>query len=131
AKFTGRGFLTDKKMLFNKRSMDGSGKANLVDSPDDVTWGVIYEIDAQDLDALDRIEGGYDRLPVLVRRLDGDTVEAESYVSRNLADAPVSYEWYKELVLSGAREHNLPQDYIFYLERLPSKPDESKSKAAR
>ena len=123
ATFYARGFLRGKTLLFNKRSADGSGKANLVDSPDTVTWGVIYEIDDGDMDTLDRIEGGYDRCLVQICRPDGDPVEAVTYVSNNLTNDSTAYEWYKQLILSGAREHNLPQDYIADLERLPSKPD--------
>ena len=109
--------------MFNKRSTDGSGKANLVDTPDAVTWGVIYEIDNGDMNTLDRIEGGYDRCLVQICKPDGDAVEAVAYVSNDLTDDLTAYECYKQYLLSGAREHNLPQDYIADLERLPSKPD--------
>jgi len=130
AKRVGFAYLKDKKMLFNKRSVDVSGKANLTDSPGDVTWGVLYELDIQDLDTLDRVEGGYDRITVQAWKPDGDIVEAVSYISANLTDDPVAYEWYKEIVVAGAREQNLPQDYVSYLERLPSKPDGNKSETA-
>ena len=123
ATFFDCGFLRGKRVLFNKRSRDDSGKANLEDSPDAVTWGVIYEIDDGDMDTLDRIEGGYDRCLVQICRPDGDAVEAVTYVSNNLTDDPTAYDWYKQYLLSGAREHNLPQDYIAELEQLPSRPD--------
>lgn len=126
----GRTYLRDKKVLFNKCSKDGSGKANLIDSPGDVAWGVLYEIDAQDLDRLDRIEGGYHRVQVQVCRPDGWVVDAVTYLSTNLTNDPVAYDCYKRLVLSGAREHNLPQDYIAYLEQLPSKPNRTRSETA-
>ena len=129
-KAIGRAFLKDKKVLFNKRSVDGSGKANLVASLGDVTWGVLYEISVQDLDTLDKVESGYDRISVQVWDLDGNIVEAVSYVSTNLTDDPVACKTYKELVVAGAREHNLPQDYIDYLERLPAKSDRTKSETA-
>jgi hypothetical protein len=103
--------------------LDGSGKANLEDSLGDVTWGVLYEIDVRDLKALDKIEDGYYRIRIHVHRFDGDIVEAVTYISANLTSDPVAYDWYKELVLIGAQEHNLPQDYIAYLERLPSRPN--------
>ena len=123
AGFSACGFLRDKRVLFNKRSRDGSGKANLVDSPDAVAWGVIYEIADGDMPTLDRIEGGYDRCLVQICVPDGDPVEAVAYVSNNLTDDPTAYDWYKQYLLSGAREHNLPQDYIAELEQLPSRPD--------
>ncbi|GIV89167.1 MAG: hypothetical protein KatS3mg055_1685 [Chloroflexus sp.] len=122
-KVIGRAFLKDWNMVLNKRSRDGSGKANLVESPGDVTWGVLYEIHNSDLDTLDRVEGGYQRITVQVQQPDGTVVEAVTYISGNLTNDPRPYRWYKELILSGAREHNLPQDYIARLEGLPVKSD--------
>jgi len=122
AKSVGIAYLENKKVVFNKASTDGSGKANLTDNPGDVTWGVLYEIDVRDLKVLDKIEGGYDRIRVRVLRSDGDPVKAVTYISTNLTSDPVAHDCYKELVLAGAREHNLPRDYIVYLERLPSRP---------
>lgn len=118
----GRAYLGDKKLLFNKRSLDGSGKSNLVDSPGDLTWGVLYEIDVEGLATLDEIEHGYDRIWVQVRDCKGNVFKAVTYVSADLTSDPAAHGWYKELVLAGAREHNLPKDYVAYLERLPSRP---------
>ena len=117
-------FLKDVRMLTNKRSKDGSGKANLVESPGDVTWGVLYEIDVQDLDTLDKVESEYDRVTLKVWKPDGNVVKAVMYISTNLTDDPRAYEWYKEFILAGAKESNLPKDYIAYLEGLPSKSKE-------
>lgn len=121
-KSIGISYLKDEKVVFNKRSVDNSGKANLVYSLGDVTWGVLYEIDAKWLDMLDGFERCYCRIVIKVWKPNGDMVEAKSYRSTDLTDEAVAYDCYKELVLSGAREHNLPQDYIAYLKRLPSKP---------
>jgi len=123
----GQAYLQNKRLVFNKRSIDGSGKANLMDSPGDVTWGVLYEISDESLVLLDKIEGGYKRIEVQVY-LDGDVTEtAITYVSEKLTDDPVPYDWYKELVVSGAQEHHLPQEYLDYLSTFSSKPDESVS----
>ncbi len=122
-KTVGRASLKDRKMVFNKCSKDGSGKANIIESPGSVTWGVLYEVDAQDLDTLDRIEGGYERVAVRVQKPNGNVVEAVTYVFEDLTNDLRPYRWYKKLLLSGAREHNLPQDYIAYLEGFPVKPD--------
>ena len=119
----GCAFLSDWKMAFNKRSNDSSGKANLAKSPGEVTWGVLYEIRNSDLGKLDKIEGGYKRITVQVQQPAGTVVEAETYISEDLTNDPRPYNWYKELLLSGAREHNLPQDYIAYLERFAVKPE--------
>jgi len=114
-------------MVCNKESKDGSGKANLVDSTGDLVWGVIYEIDAAELDKLDRVEGGYQRVKLQVWTEHDDPVTAYVYISTKLTADPVPYEWYKELIIAGAHEHRLPRDYLDYLEQLPSRPDFGKS----
>ncbi len=47
-----------------------------------------------------------------------------TYISANLTDDTRAHEWYKEIILSGAKESKLPKDYIAYLERLTSKSKE-------
>lgn len=128
ARARGQGFVTDKTVLFNKRSADGSGKANLSFSPGRTAWGVLYEIETHDVNTLDRVEGGYDRVLVQVYRPTGDLVVAVTYVSTRLTKEPAASEWYKRLIIQGAREHNLPREYIAYLEQLPLKPKKIKSK---
>ena len=125
----GRARLRGKRVVFNKRSRDGSGKANLVDSPGSVSWGVLYKVDFEDIEALDRIEGGYMRTQVTVQLNEGTTVSAETYTSTEVTDEPVAYDWYKDLLVTGAREHSLPPDYVCYLEHLPDKADTSSSRA--
>jgi hypothetical protein len=119
--------LEGKKLAFNKRSVDSSGKANLVDSPGDITWGVLYEIDHQSLDVLDEIETGYERVSVQVHKVENAAVTVVTYISDRLTNDPVPFEWYKELVLSGAREHDLPSEYLAYLEQFPCRPDPTRA----
>lgn len=126
----GPAFVKDWRMVFNKRSKDGSGKANLVESPGDITWGVLYEINSSDKNRLDEIEGGYESVYIQAQQPDGNIIEALTYVSKKLTNDTRPYSWYKELVLSGAREHNLPQDYIAYLEGFPVKPGNDSAMAA-
>ena len=125
AKPLGIGQIHGKRMVCNKKGKDGSGKANLTDSPGGTTWGVLYEVTASDLKELDRIEVGYDRVPVEVWTSEGDAMKAETYISTVLTDDPVTHDWYKELMLSGAKEHGLPKGYINYLEQLPARPGRS------
>jgi len=112
----GAAYLEGWQMVFNKRGRDGSGKANLIANPDFVTWGVLYLLEGSELDRLDVIEGGYERMNVRVRQRDGTVYDAVTYVSQDLTDDPRPSHEYKEYVLSGAREHHLPPDYLAYLE---------------
>jgi len=129
AEVLGRARLHDKRVVFNKRSKDGSWKANLVYSPSNVSWGVLYKVNSEDIEKLDRIEGGYTRTQVTVQLDEGKTVLAETYISTKVTNKPVAYTYYKNLLVAGAREHSLPPDYVCYLESLPAKTDTSSSKA--
>lgn len=129
AEAIGRAQLQDKRVVFNKRSKDGSGKANLLDSYGSIAWGVLYKLDFDDIETMNRIEGGYTCSEVTVQLDNGTTVMAKTYISMEVTDEPVAYDWYKDVVITGAREHNLPVDYVRYLDHLPSKDDTSNSKA--
>jgi uncharacterized protein (TIGR00369 family) len=101
----------------NKRSADGTGRANLVPERGAETWGVLYEIHERDWEALDRAEGGYARIAVEVIR-DGVRGSAQTYVSDRIADAWSPAPWYLGLVIAGAREHALPPAWIAAIEAL-------------
>ena len=45
--------LPDYEMVFNKNSNDG-GKANIMDSPDDLVEGILYSVNEEDLLILDK-----------------------------------------------------------------------------
>lgn len=101
----------------DKRSLDGTAKANLAREDGSETWGVLYEIDTADLEALDRSEGGYERIAVVVRVGDHTTRAAYTYLSQRLCDPDVAAaDWYLGLVLAGAREHGLPEAWIRAIE---------------
>jgi len=127
AKPLGRAKVTGKRLVCNKKSKDGSGKANLEDAPGDTVWGVLHEINPAELDELDNAEKGYKRESFNVTTDQGSSVKVFVYVSSLLTDDPRPYDWYKELIIKGAREHDLPESYIKkVLEQLVSKPDLSK-----
>ncbi|MBI2485611.1 MAG: gamma-glutamylcyclotransferase [Deltaproteobacteria bacterium] len=125
AKTIGRARLLNKLMVCNKESKDGSSKANLVDSPGDIVWGVLYEINSSEIGVLDRVEGGYRRTTLEVLNDSDDTINAEVYIS-TIVTTDLPYDCYKKLILEGARKHQLPNDYLEYLEQLPSKADPHK-----
>ena len=65
------GYVRQRRLMFHKRSVDGSAKADAAWSPraDDRVWGVIYRLPADEKPALDRCEYlgvGYDLEPVEV-----------------------------------------------------------------
>lgn len=103
-----------------------SGVASVQMHHGGAVWGVLYELDDDDMAALDRFEGFqgpgdqhnvYDREPVnveLVRPDDGSfprRVRAHVYVARPSNASPPTRA-YLDVVLSGARHHALPEDYV-------------------
>ena len=123
AKPIGRAKLPDKSLVCNKKSTDGSGKANLVDTAGDTVWGVLYEMDSAELGQLDDCEGGYKREFLGVITEQDALVRAWVYISSKLTDDLRPYDWYKELMISGACEHRLPSYYIELIKSMESKPD--------
>jgi gamma-glutamylcyclotransferase len=120
-KCIGRAKLLDKDLVCNKEGEDGSGKANLVDSPGDVVWGVLYEIDPREINKLDRVEDGYQRVTLEVITDQGNSLKAQVYFSLQLTDDPRPYTCYKDLIVKGAIKHQLPKYYVSSLEQIPSK----------
>lgn len=118
----GRAKLLTKRLVCNKRSNDGSAKANLEDAADTV-WGVLYEMDSAELVKLDDCEKGYERMCLDVLTDNESLVKAYVYISSKLTNDPRPYGWYKKLMIKGAREHQLPAFYVTRLEQIDSKPD--------
>lgn len=125
AKVIGRAAVHDWAVVFNKKSRDGSGKANLYPKTGFITWGCLYEIDANEISTLDKVEKGYTRTKINVIKDDGEIAEAETYISDNLTDNSIAFDTYKQMLTSGAVEHNLPPEYVLYLQQLPSRPEKA------
>lgn len=110
------------RLGFHKQGADGSGKCNVLRTgdPRDVVHGVMFEIDARQKGSLDVYEGaGYEPLEVEVHSHTGH-VSAYLYVARTeFVDHSLKpFDWYKRLVLAGARQHDLPAPYLTLLEQV-------------
>lgn len=113
------------KLAFNKRSKDGSGKANLISAGDDSqVWGVIFDISNEQKPLLDKAEGlgkGYDQHELVVINDLEQEIRCLCYISTDekyLDNNLKPFNWYKEMCIFGAKEHNLPPDYILLLEKV-------------
>lgn len=108
---------------FSKKSnKDGSGKATLVSSEGSRQYGVLFEIEDDELPHLDREEGvgkGYDRHDMfsVISAGTGDAVTAKTYLATKPQPNIKPFDWYLALIVAGARQNGLPQDQI---ERLRS-----------
>ena len=131
----GAASLAGYALRFHKRGGDGSGKCDgfRTGAPDDCLWGALFRLSRDQIEALDRIEGpGYARATAEVL-LGARAVEADLYVARREAIAPglSPFDWYRELVLVGARELGLPRDYLDAIEAVPPVADPDPERAAR
>jgi len=124
-------------LKFHKRSTDGSGKCNayFTDDQDDQIIGVIFEIDEADKSHLDDAEGlgsGYDERVVDVFTANG-TINANMYVAdpTSIDNSLAPYTWYKDFVVGGARQHDLPEEYINRLETIEALIDPDKHREER
>jgi len=116
AKAIGTGYVEGRRLAFDKVSEDGSGKcdAERTDRPTDRVHGVVFDVALTEKDALEKVEGlgkGYSQETVRVITPRG-VVEAMTFVATRKDPSLRPYRWYKELVVAGAVEHDLPAEYV-------------------
>lgn len=126
------GQLQGYALRFNKRSTDGSGKANVEPHDGGMVWGVLYEISEDELQHLNSGEVGYSpvRRPVIGP---SGPVEAWVHVAVLAPDdaALRPYSWYKRFLAEGARFHGLPPDYVGTLEAIDALEDPDRARDRR
>jgi gamma-glutamylcyclotransferase len=112
------------RFAFNKRGGKGQIYANIV--PDDAAevWGVVYLCNPDAIREMDRCEGvasgHYERIPVTVELKPGEKVEAITYVAGEdfVCQAGKPSPDYLHKIVSGARHHSLPEEYVSTIEGL-------------
>jgi hypothetical protein len=116
---------------FHKRSIDESGKCNIVNSGTGI-YVAVYEMQESDKEKLDEIEGsgkGYDNATIDVP----DFGACSTYLgaTTHICGELKPYDWYKEMVLLGCRKLDLPQRYTSAIEAVRNgpDPDEKRSEA--
>lgn len=125
------GFIEGFSLKCSKLSKDSSGKATVIktDNKKDLVWGVLFEIDEKEKPLLDRAEGlnyGYDELIIDVN--DGKEIhKAQIYIAndKSVDEGLKPFSWYKAYITEGAKENQLPNDYIKMLESINSVKDEN------
>ena len=111
------------RLAFTRRSVKtGTGVADIVRARGERVWGVLYEIRANELAAIDRKEGygrAYTRVVLPVQlQADGSERMAVTYTVLSKASAVVPpSRAYLDQMIKAARERQLPLPYI---ERLGS-----------
>jgi hypothetical protein len=96
---------------YNKKSIDGTSKANIVVSQGESVWGACYEIDDSEFKRLhDEHEKGYVVKKVWTATEKGAII-AKTFVSSSVTTASPQ-PTYVLTVITGATQHGLPDDYI-------------------
>ncbi|HFK5562528.1 TPA: TrlF family AAA-like ATPase [Elizabethkingia anophelis] len=115
-------FIKGYTIKCNKISTDGSSKANIIktSNDDDIVWGVIFDIDNSEKSNLDEYEQGYNDSILSFLDSENNPHEAQVYIADESAvnEELLPYDWYKEYIVSGAKENNLPKEYIEKLEAI-------------
>jgi gamma-glutamylcyclotransferase len=129
AKMVRRAVVANYVLEFCKRSADGSGKVTIVESSKDgaLVHGVMFDIAVAERDELDKAEGlgqGYHRVDELTVRLESsDEVRVSTYIGNRLDRSLKPYDWYRALVIAGAKQHQQPADWLAAIERVVAVTD--------
>ncbi|XP_070573996.1 uncharacterized protein [Ptychodera flava] len=98
------------------------GVATIVESPGDCVWGTLWEIREDDLPALDRQEGVdhnyYQSLTVNVSSPEKEVFKCRTYQMPDVAEFLEPSPQYLNVVLEGACQSGLPEEYIAFLKTI-------------
>ena len=129
AKKMDTGLLQKHQLAFHKVSnVDGTAKCDALETrnPQHCIYGVLYDLDPKEKTVLDHIEGlgkGYEIKNVQIQTLSGPVITAFTYYATNTNPQLKPLDWYKEHVLRGAIENDLPSQYIQTIEKVISLED--------
>lgn len=123
ARFAGVAKLPGRRLAFTRWSKGRNGAvADAVPDPAAEVWGVVYEITAEDLLALDGYEGSApggsrnaylrERCTVWLNSEDQRPVEVEVYFAVPQENPGLPSRDYRDQILRGARDWGLPPDDI-------------------
>lgn len=118
--------LAGYRVDFTKLSRDGSGKCTLVAQPGEHgVWGVVFEMTGEQKTLLDGFEGKGYKVETVYPVASGETIWAFTYIAMQQSlDASLRpYSWYRDLVLAGALQAQLPAGYIDRIEAIPTITD--------
>jgi gamma-glutamylcyclotransferase len=110
-------YLKHHRLAFNLHA-DGAIYANIVPCWQSTVWGAAYWCSRATMDVLDRYEGTaigcYRRDCVEVETENGERLNAETYIGGKgfVAEEGLPSDAYLKLILTGAAEHSLPEQYI-------------------
>lgn len=117
SRFTKRAILERHKFVYDGYARTRNGAvANVIGTgrKDDIVWGGLFKINEDNRSALDCYEGypiAYDRKEVRVKDDEGNCYTAIVYFRAGRPKSKPS-EDYRNIVIQGAKDCNLPEEYI-------------------
>lgn len=122
AKFVAAATLSDHELTFYGNSpMWGGGVAHLREKSGHQVEGVVWDIIESERKALDEYEGFpslYLHQEIQVRTHSGKTLAVFTYIMANPGREMPPSKRYKQLLISGAEEHGLTDEYVDFLESI-------------
>jgi len=115
----------------------GESFANIVCDPAAEAFGVLYEIEAADLEHIEVTEGvkigNYDRVEIEATAFDRPTEKIAAFALATTKSDPTlrPTSRYMALVIEGALEHGLPTEYVEWLRTVPAGEPTAESLAFR
>lgn len=122
--------LADHKIGFYEHSVvwDGAVETLIPDTQSEV-WGVLYQLESYAWEQLDNAEdarldgtGEYFHYPIEVLDDQNNIRHASMYKKARLGEPKQPSTEYLDIIIQGAKEHQLPEDYITTLQNITSKP---------
>ena len=135
AKAIGAASLDGYRLVFHKKSKDGSVKCDLVSTASSKAYGVLFSMQEEELPSLDRAEGvgfGYLRVERHLQYQE-ESVEAFLYLAQEayIDSTGLPYDWYLQFVLQGAKQNGLPHSYIQKIEKTPYQIDRDENRSIK
>jgi len=128
--------LNNHALRFHKASEDGSGKCDAyqIQNSNDFVIGVVFNINAADKPTLDKAEGlgyGYQIKTVSVQNTHGQVITAFTYYAIQIDPTLKPYSWYLNHVVIGAKQANLPAQYLNAIKSTKSIKDKDHKRDAQ
>ncbi|WP_143959201.1 gamma-glutamylcyclotransferase family protein [Litoribacter populi] len=111
AQFKGVGILSQYGFRFNHPMEDGTARANIVASPNEHVYGVLYEISEDDLRHFLKSEPGYEYKEIEIHTNQGK-VKAGTFLSPENMNNIFPSESYLAYIVDGGKAFKLPNDYL-------------------
>lgn len=121
ARLIAKGCLADHGLRFSLYSAGwGAGVADIVESPGEEVWGLLFSLTELDSEALDRFEGvprHYQRVDVPIRS-DQRVFQAFAYRAAHPRPFVPPSRAYLQIIQDAARRHDFPEAYNRMLDRI-------------